>query len=116
MPRQLHSTVTDDGTIVLSIAEVDVPEPRADQVVIRVEAAPINPSDLGLLLGPADMATLRAEGSEDAPVLTARVPPAGVAAVRARLGQSMPVGNEGAGLRQRLAVRAERERGRCCAK
>ncbi|WP_112874603.1 zinc-binding dehydrogenase [Paracoccus endophyticus] len=94
---ELRSTITPDGTLRITLERVSVPDPGPGELLVRVEAAPINPSDLGLLLGPADMATLRAEGSEDAPVLTARVPPAGVAAVRARLGQSMPVGNEGAG-------------------
>ncbi|MCC5969059.1 MAG: zinc-binding dehydrogenase [Pararhodobacter sp.] len=81
----------------ISLEKVTVPVPAPGELLVRVEAAPINPSDLGLLFGPADMTTLQAGGTADAPVLTAQVPPQGLAAVRARLGQSMPMGNEGAG-------------------
>ncbi len=94
---ELRSTITADGTLRINLERVPVPEPKAGQLLVRIEAAPINPSDLGLLFGPADIATLKAEGTADAPVLSARVPPQGLAAVRARIGQSMPVGNEGAG-------------------
>lgn len=94
---ELRSTVTADGTLRINLERVTVPDPDPGELLVRVEAAPINPSDLGLLFGPADMATLRAEGTEDAPVLTAQVPQQLLPAVRARLDQSMPVGNEGAG-------------------
>lgn len=94
---ELRSTITADGTLRINLEPVSLPEPSAGELLVRVEAAPINPSDLGLLFGPADMATLRAEGTADAPVLTAKVPPHLLPAVRARLDQSMPVGNEGAG-------------------
>ena len=95
---ELRSTITADGTLTLSLAEVDVGEPGPDEVVVRVEAAPIIPSDLGLLLGPAGLATLRASGTAGRPLLTASVPAAALAgALRARIGQAMPVGNEGAG-------------------
>lgn len=94
---ELRSTITADGVLRISLEEVTVPAPAPGELLVRVEAAPINPSDLGLLLGPADMTTLQAGGTADAPVLTAQVSPQGLAAVRARLGQSMPVGNEGAG-------------------
>jgi NADPH:quinone reductase-like Zn-dependent oxidoreductase len=73
-------------------------EPSADEVVVRVEASPINPSDLGLLVGAADMTTAKAGGSKDAPVITARVSEAAMRAMAGRLDQSMPVGNEGAGV------------------
>ncbi|HMN46182.1 MAG TPA: zinc-binding dehydrogenase [Povalibacter sp.] len=73
-------------------------EPAADEVVVRVEASPLNPSDLGLLLGPADMSTSRASGTADAPVITAQVPEKLLRGVAARLDDSMPVGNEGAGV------------------
>jgi NADPH:quinone reductase-like Zn-dependent oxidoreductase len=66
--------------------------------VVRVEAAPINPSDLGLLVGAADMSTAKASGTRDAPVVTAQVPEAGRRAMAGRLDESMPVGNEGAGV------------------
>lgn len=95
---QLRSLVTKDGKLELSLAEVAVPEPGPDDVVIQVEATPINPSDLGLLVGGADMRTAKASGTKDRPVITADVPPAALRAMAARLDQSMPVGNEGAGL------------------
>ncbi|WP_309087358.1 zinc-binding dehydrogenase [Phenylobacterium sp.] len=95
---ELRSLLRTDGTLELSLAEVTVPEPGPDEILVRVEATPINPSDLGLLLGPADLSTLKAEGSADRPVVTAAVPPAGMKALAARVGQSLPVGNEGAGV------------------
>ena len=94
---QLRSLVKDNGELELSLARVPTPEPAADEVVVRVEAAPINPSDLGLLFGAADLATLAVRGSGERTVATARVPDAAMKAMAARLGQSMPVGNEGAG-------------------
>ena len=75
-----------------------VPEPKDDEVVVRVEATPINPSDLGLLFGPADMTTAKVSGTGDGPVVTARVPQQTLKGLAARLDQSMPVGNEGAGV------------------
>ena len=62
MPRQLQSTITSAGKLELTIAEVEIREPREHEVVIRVEAAPINPSDLGPMFGPADMGTARIAG------------------------------------------------------
>lgn len=97
MARQMQSTVTEDGKVVLSIADVDVPEPGADQVVIRVEAAPINPSDLGPMFGPADLRTLAATGEGDQRTLTAEIPEHLRAMVQPRLGRPLPMGNEGAG-------------------
>lgn len=94
---QLRSLVTADGTLELSLAEVEVPTPGADEVVVRVEAAPINPSDLGLLFGGADMTTAVASGTPDRPVVSATVPAAAMAAMAARVGQSLTAGNEGAG-------------------
>ena len=94
---QLRSLVTQDGTLQLSLQHVPTPAPGADEVIVRIEASPINPSDLGLLLGAADAATAKAEGSGDAVILTAAIPPNRMAAMAARVGESMPVGNEGAG-------------------
>jgi NADPH:quinone reductase-like Zn-dependent oxidoreductase len=95
---QLRSLVKKSGELELSLARVPVPEPAPDEVVVRVEASPLNPSDLGLLLGPADMSTAKASGAKDSPIITATVPEAGLRAVGARLDESMPVGNEGAGV------------------
>lgn len=94
---QVRSTVTDDGKLTLSLEEVTLGAPEADEVIVRLEATPINPSDLGLLLGPAEVSTLEPSGSAERPVLTFSVPKERMGGVRARLGQSLPVGNEGAG-------------------
>ncbi|OSZ66627.1 NADH oxidase [Sphingomonas sp. IBVSS2] len=95
--RELHSKIAEDGTLSLSLLDVEIGEPADDEIIVRIEATPINPSDLGLLLGPADLATLRETGG-DRPGLTLTVPGARLGSVRGRVGQSMPVGNEGAGI------------------
>ena len=95
---QLRTLIKPEGELELSLVDDPVPEPRAEEVVVRVEAVPINPSDIGLLFGPADMTTARATGTPERPVVTAKVPPAAMAAMAARVGQSMPAGNEGAGV------------------
>ncbi|MGA7938745.1 MAG: zinc-binding dehydrogenase [Bradyrhizobium sp.] len=95
---QLRSLIKKNGELEISLLEIPTPEPSADEVVVRVEASPINPSDLGLLTGAADMTTAKAAGSKHAPVITARVPEAAMRAMAGRLDQSMPVGNEGAGV------------------
>jgi NADPH:quinone reductase-like Zn-dependent oxidoreductase len=94
---QLRSLISKDGELELSLARVDFPDPGPDQVLVKVEATPINPSDLGLLLGPADLATAKSSGSGDGIKVTARVPAQSLPFLAARLGESMPVGNEGAG-------------------
>ncbi|WP_322517079.1 zinc-binding dehydrogenase [Rhodopseudomonas palustris] len=94
---QLRSLIKATGELEVSLVPVDIPEPGDDEVVVRVEATPINPSDLGLLFGAADMTTAKASGTPDAPVITAKVPDSAMKAMAGRLDQSMPVGNEGAG-------------------
>ncbi len=94
---QLRSLVKSGGELELSLVETDVPELAAEDVLVRVEAAPINPSDLGLLLGAADLATAVLSGSAERPVLTARIPDAAMKGMAGRLDVSMAVGNEGAG-------------------
>jgi NADPH:quinone reductase-like Zn-dependent oxidoreductase len=94
---QLRSLVKANGTLELSLARVETPAPGPDEITIRVEAAPINPSDLGLLVGAADMSTAQAAGSGDATVITATVPEKFMRAMAGRVDESMPVGNEGAG-------------------
>jgi NADPH:quinone reductase-like Zn-dependent oxidoreductase len=95
---QLRSLIKKSGELEISLATVPTPEPAPDEVVVRIEASPINPSDLGLLVGAADMTTAKASGTKDAPVITAKVPEAGMKAMAGRLDESMPVGNEGAGV------------------
>jgi len=91
---QLRSLVKPGGELELSLVDTPVPAPAADEVIVRVEAAPINPSDIGLLFGAADMSTAKQSGG----VVTAGIPERGLKAMAGRLGQSMPVGNEGAGV------------------
>ncbi|EKS33747.1 zinc-binding dehydrogenase [Afipia clevelandensis] len=95
---ELRSLIKKSGELELSLAKVKIPEPAADEVVVRVEGAPINPSDLGLLLGAADMTTAKSSGSGDSIVVTATVPQPLMRAMAGRLDESMPVGNEGAGV------------------
>lgn len=91
---QLRSIIKSSGELELSLAEVAVAPPAGDEVLVRVEASPLNPSDLGLLLGPADLSTLTSAGGKT----TAKVPEKFLNALKARLDESMPVGNEGAGV------------------
>lgn len=95
---QLRSTVLEEGKLRLSLEDIPTPEPKDDEVLVRVEASPINPSDLGLLFGVADMSTAQASGTEDRPVITATIPDKLMGAVKTRIGASLPVGNEGAGV------------------
>lgn len=94
---QLRSLVTPDQMVELWLEDVDVPEPGPTEVLIRVEAAPVNPSDLGLLLAGADVSMATVSGPADRPVVTAPLPDAAMRAMAGRVGTSMPVGNEGAG-------------------
>ncbi|MGB8861147.1 MAG: zinc-binding dehydrogenase [Ilumatobacteraceae bacterium] len=96
--RQIRSLVTADGQLQLSIATTDLPVPAAHEVLVRVDAAPINPSDLGLLLAMADVAKATSTGSGDDTVVTAPIAPAVLKGLATRVGESMPVGNEGAGV------------------
>lgn len=97
--KEIRSKVTADGEIEISIATVTKPTPGEDEVLIRVEAAPINPSDLGLLLSfAADLNTINVSGSGDQTVTSMKIHPALMNAMKPRLDQSMPVGNEGAGI------------------
>jgi NADPH2:quinone reductase len=94
---QLRSTIKSDGQLEVRLARVPIPEPGPGEVLVRIEATPINPSDLGLLFGPADMSTAQVSSDANGPVLTARVSDAALKAVAGRIDQSLPVGNEGAG-------------------
>jgi len=94
---QLRSLVRADQTLELFLDMVPVPAPGPDEVVIRVEAAPLNPSDMGLLFGGADLAAAMASGSAERPVVTAPIPDAAMRGLAGRVGTPLPVGNEGAG-------------------
>ena len=98
MPLQLRSLVRPDATLELSLADVPMPVPaKPDEVVVRMEASPLNPSDMGLLLAGADMTQASQSGSVERPVITAPLSPDAMAAAAGRVGDAMPVGNEGAG-------------------
>lgn len=93
---ELRSTVTDDGVVTLAVQRAEVAPPGDDEVVVRVEAAPINPSDLGMLFAGADLSTVAAVDG-DLPAVSASLGPAVLAAQAGRLGIPMPTGNEGGG-------------------
>ena len=95
---QLRSTVKKEGVLELSLVSVPTPEPGPDEVVVRIDASPINPSDLGLLFGAAEMSTARASGSAASSVVTASIAPNVMRMLAGRVDQSLPVGNEGAGV------------------
>ena len=71
---ELRSTVADDGSVTLAMNETEVPMPGPNEVVVRIEAAPINPSDLGMLFAGADIGTIEAVGSSDLPAARAMIP------------------------------------------
>lgn len=98
MPLQLRTELKSNKTIELSLLEVVTPEPAEDEVVIRMEASPINPSDLGLLFAAADMQAAKASGSTEMPVITAPVPEKLMPSFAARVDESLAAGNEGAGI------------------
>src|SRR6202035_5998990 len=94
---ELRSLVTSRGTLKLSLHDVPVPTPAANEVLVRVEASPINPSDLGVLVPGADMTTATVAGTPERPIVTAPLGAKVLDALSARVDQSLPVGNEGAG-------------------
>jgi NADPH:quinone reductase-like Zn-dependent oxidoreductase len=91
---QLRSTVKPEGVLELALVSVPTPAPQADEVVVRVEATPLNPSDMGLLLGGADPSAMQRAGDA---MVRASLPPEVMRMMAARVGQELPVGNEGAG-------------------
>jgi len=82
----------------LFLVDEPIPRPQADEVLVRIEATPINPSDQGLMFAGADLATARQVGTADHPAVTARIPEDRMKSVLGRVGQSLRVGNEGAGV------------------
>lgn len=95
---ELRSLVKASGELELSLASVPVPVPAENDVLVRVEASPINPSDIGLLFGAADMASAVFSRNASGPVVTAPISERGMKSMAGRLDQSLPVGNEGAGV------------------
>ena len=101
--KQIRSEITSEGILKISLVSIDKPEPKDGEVLIKIEASPINPSDLGLLLGPADISTLKVSDG----VAQVKVPEALMRSVQARLNQPLPVGNEGAGVVESAGKGAE---------
>lgn len=110
--RGIRSEITSRRELRLTIVEADLTEPAPDEVVVRVEASPINPSDLWVLLGPADLASLRADGPPERRELAATVPATRMDVVAGRLDSPLAVGNEGAGTVVRAGVDAQEWLGR----
>ena len=95
---QLRSIIKSSAELQLSLVNVETPAPGPDEIVVRIQATPINPSDIGLLFGAADMTTAKASGTAEQPIITASVPERFMKGMAGRVDQSMPVGNEGAGV------------------
>ncbi len=105
LSKQIKSKISKEGLLTISLDEVEVPEPGDDQVLIKVQATPINPSDLGLLVGPADISSLKEV--EKGSVVEMKVPDGLIRSVAARFDQNLPVGNEGAGIVESAGKGAE---------
>lgn len=95
--RELRSTLDESGTLTLAVGQAEVAAPGPDDVVVRIEAAPINPSDLGLLLAGADATNAESVGAGSGPAVAVQVT-AGLGAMSARFGKALPAGNEGGGV------------------
>jgi NADPH2:quinone reductase len=95
---ELRSKITSDARLELWLEQVTVPTPAADEVVVRIEAAPLNPSDIILLLGPVDPATIQAGGTRTRPTASSSIPAERMSGLEARLDKALSVGNEGAGI------------------
>ena len=105
LSKQIKSKISKEGLLTISLDEVEVPEPGDDQVLIKVQATPINPSDLGLLVGPADVSSLKEV--EKGSVVEMKVPDGLIRSVAARFDQNLPVGNEGSGIVESAGKGAE---------
>jgi NADPH:quinone reductase len=94
---EIHSRISREGELKLWLEEVPLPRPRPNELIVRVEAAPLNPSDQILMLGSVDLTTLRASGTVNRPIIEGRVAPERLAVMSGRLDQALSAGNEGAG-------------------
>ena len=114
---ELRSLIKSNGELEISLTDVAIPEPKANEVVVRIEASPLNPSDIGLLFGAADVNTFKVAGTPQRPILIGHVPPQFMPAMAGRVGQSLPVGNEGAGrvVRAGSSVQAQKLMGKMVA-
>ena len=97
--KEIRSTVTSDGTVEISIVNAAMPVPSENEVLIKVEAAPINPSDLALLISfAADLDSIELSGADEASKTTIKIRPGLMAALKGRVDQPLSAGNEGAGI------------------
>lgn len=94
---QMVSTLTEEGVLRMELVEKTMPQPKPGQVIIRVEATPINPSDHGVMFGMVDMSGATTSGTGREAVLSAPASDMAMRVMKARIGQALPVGNEGAG-------------------
>ena len=105
LSKQIKSKISKEGLLTISLDEVNVPDPGDGEVLIKVQATPINPSDLGLLVGPADVSSLKEV--EKGSVVEMKVPDGLIRSVAARFDQNLPVGNEGSGIVESAGKGAE---------
>ncbi len=94
---QLVSTISDDNKLTLSLKNIEMPQPSENEVVVRIEAAPLNPSDFGVMFSAADMSTAVQSGTDESPIISAEVSEKLMPSVKTRVNKDTPVGNEGAG-------------------
>jgi NADPH2:quinone reductase len=112
---ELRSKATSSGRLELWLDDFNVPDPAAGQVVVRIEAAPINPSDMLLMFGPADLSTIHVASGSVRPAVAASIPLRKLPAIAGRLDRAIPVGNEGAGVVVEAGEGAEKLIGRVVA-
>lgn len=96
--RTMLTEVKPEGVLELYLADLPMPAPKDHEVVVKVQATPINPSDLGLMVGAADVSSARAIDRNGLPGVAMNVPEAGMRFMASRVGQAMPIGNEGCGV------------------
>ncbi len=94
----MHTLIKPEGELEVSLVRLPTPDPAPHEVLVKVQATPINPSDLGLLFGAADMSTARSSERDGLPVVTADVPAPGMRAMTGRIGEALAIGNEGCGV------------------
>ena len=94
---ELRSTFGEDGKFRLTLERIGLSAPGPDEVIVRIEATPVNPSDMGQLLGRSDLTTLEIAETPNGTALTAHVPEASRKSLRTRIDKPLTVGNEGAG-------------------
>lgn len=95
--QRLTSTVRSDAVLELSLSDIEITPCADDEVLIEVEAAPLNPSDQAVMFAFADLSTAKQTGTDEAPVIEANITRQAMPMLKARVGKAMPIGNEGSG-------------------